>query len=106
MGPQAGLVYRRDPLPEFLRQQEQGAKIHGVVKAKPTLSLSFEFRRGNHEIIRAGLTVTDGCRASQLLEFRIFRAENCRVFVFDFGRDEIGRPLKLRSSRTKRFQLN
>jgi len=36
-----------DVLGKLLGQQEQGAKINGVVECEPALSLRFEFRRGN-----------------------------------------------------------
>jgi len=85
------LCAANDVLGKLLGQQEQGAKINGVVECEPAFSLRFEFGRGNHEIVGAGFAVADGCRPSQLLEFGVLRAEDCRVFVSDIGRDEVGR---------------
>ena len=80
-----------DVLGKLLGQQEQGAKINGVVECEPALSLRFEFGRGNHKIVGAGFAVADGCRSFQLLEFGVLRTEDCRVFVSDIGRNEVDR---------------
>ena len=61
-----------------------------MVECEPALSLRFEFGRRNHKIVGAGFAVADGCRPSQLLEFGVLRAEDCRVFVSDIDRDEVG----------------
>jgi len=62
-----------------------------VVECEPTLSLRFEFARGNHKIVGAGFAVANGCRSFQLLEFGVLGGEDCRVFVSDIGRDEVDR---------------
>ena len=67
---------------------------YGVPYAKP-----WGRTREYIEIVRAGFAITDDGRSFQLLEFRVLRGEDRRIFISDIGRNQIddaGNPSRTR----------